>query len=138
MRDSYVLDACALIAYLSGENGCDVVGAILDAAYVGEAKVSMNKLNLLEVYYDAYRVHGKAAADDMFSKVRELPIMLNPGIGDEIFTEAGRLKATYRLSLADSVALAEASASDSTLLTADHHDLDLVEKNENIRFHWIR
>ena len=52
--------------------------------------------------------------------------------------EAGRLKATYRISLADSIALAEASVSGGILLTADHHELELVEKNENIVFHWIR
>ena len=53
--------------------------------------------------------------------------------------EAGRLKACYRISIADSVALAEASVSWGRLLTADHHEFDAVEKKEgNIGFCWIR
>ena len=52
--------------------------------------------------------------------------------------EAGRLKATYKISLADSVALAEAFVSGGTLLTADHHELDVIEKHEKIQFQWIR
>ena len=56
----------------------------------------------------------------------------------EIFTEAGRLKASYKISLADSVALAQTIVSGGALLTADHHEFDAIEKHENIRFEWIR
>jgi len=59
-------------------------------------------------------------------------------ITDEIFMEAGRLKASYKISLADSFALAEASTSGGILLTADHHEFDAVEKRENISIFWIR
>jgi hypothetical protein len=42
------------------------------------------------------------------------------------------------LTLADAIGLAEAIISDGSFVTADHHELDTIEKNENIKFTWIR
>jgi predicted nucleic acid-binding protein len=57
---------------------------------------------------------------------------------DSVFEQAGRLKGTYKMSLADAVLLAETSVCNGVVLTADHHELDIVEQNENIAFKWIR
>ena len=56
----------------------------------------------------------------------------------EIFFEAGRLKANYKLSLADSIAVAQTIILKGTILTADHHELDIIEGKENLSFNWIR
>lgn len=49
---NYVLDACAMLAYLKGEPGAQVVAALLtDPAHVCYA----HALNLCEVYYDFIR-----------------------------------------------------------------------------------
>jgi predicted nucleic acid-binding protein len=53
---------------------------------------------------------------------------------EEIFMEAGRLKASYKISLADSILLAESIISGGTLLTADHHEFD---DHGEIKFLWI-
>ncbi|MCL2055369.1 MAG: PIN domain-containing protein [Oscillospiraceae bacterium] len=134
----YVLDACALIALLQNEAGADKVAAVINSALNGKATVVMNKINLLEVYYDAFRSRGKAQADLMLSEFKKCPVVINSQITDEIFSEAGRMKATYKISLADSIALAEASLSGGELLTSDHHEFDIIECQENIKFHWIR
>jgi predicted nucleic acid-binding protein len=134
----YVLDACALVAVLRGEPGADNVAVVLNSAYRGEATVSMHRLNLLEVYYDAYRSVGKMHADKMVVEFLKQSVSINAEINDDIFKEAGRLKASYKISLADSIALAEALVSGGALLTSDHHEFDVVEKNENIIFEWIR
>jgi len=134
----YVLDTCALIALLQEEQGTDKVAAVLNAANNGEAKITMHKLNLLEVYYDAYRWRGKEQADLLLSEVKKCPIEINTEITDEIFSEAGRLKASYKISLADSIALAQAIVLDGEFLTADHHEFDAIEGREHIRFLWIR
>jgi len=138
MRIQYVLDACALIAFLRHEDGADVVENTLFEAANGTADIRMNKLNLLEVYYGDYRAHGKEAANSMLDAVTRLPITVISELTDSVFEEAGRLKATYRMSLADAVVLAEASICDGVVLTADHHELDSVEQNEKIAFKWIR
>lgn len=138
MSGFYVMDACALIAFLQDETGAEVVTDALRSASAGGASIHMNSINLLEVYYDIYRGIGKKKADEVLAMIKELPIMIQPELSGEVFMEAGRLKASYKISLADSIALAEALVSGGELLTADHHEFDAMEKRENIRFHWIR
>jgi predicted nucleic acid-binding protein len=134
----YVMDACGLLALLRNEQGADKVAAVINAANNGNAKIAMHKLNLLEVYYDLYRSLGKEKADFVLSEVLKRPITINAEITDEIFTAAGRLKASYKVSLADAFALAQAIVSDGELLTSDHHEFDVIAEKENIRFSWIR
>ena len=135
---NYVLDACALLALLRNEPGADIVADALNAAVNGDAEIIMNKVNLLEVYYDLYRTLGKDKADEILSEIKKRPLTINAEITDEIFEEAGRLKASYKISLADSFALAQALTSSSELLTSDHHEFDPIEKEEPIIFSWIR
>ena len=134
----YVLVACAILALLRNEPGADNVAAAINAANNGEAEITMHKATLLEVYYDLYRTFGKEKADLVLSEIKKCPIEINAEITDEIFNEAGRLKATYKISFADSFALAQTIVLDGELLTADHHEFDLLEGVESIRFLWIR
>ena len=132
------MDACALTALLQDEDGADKVADAINAANNGEVTISINKLNLLEVYYNAYRSLGREQADTMLAEFKKRPVVIHHEISDEVFVEAGRLKASYKISLADSIALAETAISGGELLTSDHHELDSLEENEKIRFHWIR
>jgi len=134
----YVLDACALIALLQEEPGADKVAAAINAANNGKAEIVMHKVNFLEVYYDAYRRRGKEQANLMWTEFGKLPVSINAEITDKIFEEAGRLKASYKISFADSFALAQAIASCGELLTSDHHEFDVIEGKEPLRFQWIR
>jgi predicted nucleic acid-binding protein len=138
MRKVYILDACALIAALSNEEGADKVIEVYKEAAYGETEIMINIINLLEVYYGDYRVHGKEAADIMVNTVKNSPVNIVEKITDDIFKEAGRLKSQYKISLADSISLAQAKISNGILLTADHHELDIVENTESIQFLWIR
>jgi predicted nucleic acid-binding protein len=138
MRDIFVLDACALLALLRNEPGADKVAAVINAANNGEAETLMHKANLLEVYYDLYRSLGREKADLIISEIKKRPIRINTEITDEIFSEAGRLKASYRISFADSFALAQALVTGGGLMTSDHHEFDSIAGKENIKFIWIR
>ena len=135
---TYVLDACAMLAVLSNEPGADVVEEIYEKADSGEVLLTMNKVNLLEVYYDLFRTYGKERADEVVNEIRRLPIQIIHEISDDVFAEAGRLKASYKISLADAIALAQTLVICGELLTADHHEFDPIEENEPIIFHWIR
>jgi predicted nucleic acid-binding protein len=132
------MDACALIAFLADEEGADKVERILDDAKRGACKIFMNKINLLEVYYGIYREEGIEKAEEVLKSIQDLPLKIVSSLKSKIFKKAGRLKATYKISLADSIALAEASAKKARLITADHHEFDEVEKKEEINFCWIR
>jgi len=138
MSGIYVMDACALIAFLRNEAGAENVTTVLRNANGGNALIRINGLNLLEVYYDIYRWIGKEKADEKLAMIKKLPIMIQMELTDEVFLEAGRFKASYKISLADSVALAEAIVTGGKLLTADHHEFDVIEGNEKISFCWIR
>jgi predicted nucleic acid-binding protein len=63
---------------------------------------------------------------------------LKTEVTDEIIINAGKLKKQYKLSLADAIGLAETIISDGLFVTADHHEFDIIEKNENINFTWVR
>ena len=134
----YVMDACALTAYLQGEDGAESVTSLLRDAEATCISIYMHRLNLLEVYYDRYRVSGKQAADVELKLIQKLPIIIIREISDAVFFEAGRLKASRRISLADSIAIAEALVKNAILVTADHHEFDIIERSGEVKFHWIR
>ncbi|MCL1997289.1 MAG: type II toxin-antitoxin system VapC family toxin [Turicibacter sp.] len=138
MSDLYVMDACALLAFFNDEIGADLVDNILTQANGGTAKITMHNLNLLEVYYDTYRKYGEERAEREFETILQLPITINTEITKTLFKKAGRLKATYKISLADSIAVAQAAILGAKLLTSDHHELDVVEEKEPIEIVWIR
>ncbi len=134
----FVFDACALIALLADEEGADKVEYILRKAETDDCLIYMNKINILEIYYWVYREESKEKAEKVLEKILSLPIIVIETFEDNVFKEAGRLKATYRMSLADSIALAEAKIRKAEILTSDHHEFDVVEKKEKIKFYWIR
>ncbi|MCL1997291.1 MAG: type II toxin-antitoxin system VapC family toxin [Turicibacter sp.] len=138
MTPMYVMDACALIAFLNAEEGARVVADILRDVRGEKAKITMHVLNLLEVYYGVYRDVGKEEAADMLKTAKQLPMTINYQIDQAFLEEAGRLKATHKISLADSIAVAQAAILGAKLLTSDHHELDVVEEKEPIEIVWIR
>ncbi|HCE46128.1 MAG TPA: VapC toxin family PIN domain ribonuclease [Lentisphaeria bacterium] len=138
MKKLFVLDACALIAFLNDEPGAEKVENLLRLSVSEDTQLVMHKINLLEVYYDTYRVKGKKIADEMLKSVKRLPIVVDDSFDDEIFFESARLKAVYKISLADSIALALSATRKASIVTADHHDFDKIEKKEKLSFEWIR
>ena len=138
MKENYILDACALIAYFKEETGFKAMIEFFDRADDEEISLSMHKLNLLEVYYGFYRDDGKEKAEAILADSSSLPIVIIDDLGDPLFREAGRLKASYDISFADSLALALASVRGERLITADRHDFEPIERKEAIKFSWIR
>lgn len=134
----YVLDACAVIAFLAGEEGADKVKHLLDLAAAGNADIHMHRINLLEVYYDTHKIGGQEAAEEIYQQLLDLPIVVNDTLDGMIFRKAGILKATFRISLADAIALALAANLEAPLVTSDHHEFDIIEQEEQIAFLWIR
>lgn len=56
MNDVYVLDACSIIAFLAEESGAEKVKELFYQSAENKIELIMNKINLLEVYYDIYKV----------------------------------------------------------------------------------
>jgi len=138
MKRTYVFDACALIALLNDEPGADRVEALLAKSELDECTLFINIINVLEIYYGIYRDDGAEVAQQALTKIRELPLTIVPVISDEVFQEAGQLKAGNKISLADAIAAAEANVRNARLVTADHHEFDSLEKVQVVKLHWIR
>jgi PIN domain nuclease of toxin-antitoxin system len=136
---SYLLDACALLAFINKETGWNVVDGLLKQAGAGDVVLFMNAINFYEVYYKKMQQEGQQAADAVRDAVADSAIsILDVFPAADVMAESARLKTSYKISLADSIALGTASVLGFTLVTADHHELDRVEQNETISFHWIR
>src|SRR5688500_8661345 len=95
----YVLDASAMIAYLRGEQGAEVVReALADLAN----QCFAHAINLCEVYYGGYRERGEAGAQEMIQDVYTTGVKLRDDFDSSFWQEVGRYKADLRrVSLAD-------------------------------------
>ncbi|MDR1028225.1 MAG: type II toxin-antitoxin system VapC family toxin [Clostridiales Family XIII bacterium] len=134
----YILDACSLIAYYKEEAGSSKVKPIIKEAAEGKVDILIHRINLFEVYYDLLRSGGKELIDAAMDSFYDSPIQVIDDINDELMKEAARFKLTYKISVADSFVLATAKLEDATLVTADHHEFDPVDKNNELSFLWFR
>jgi len=134
----FVLDACALLSVLAMEKGAENIRDLFQKTVDNQALLIMNKFNFLEVYYKIYKAYGKTEADNLLKTIEQMPITIKDILTDEIFKEAGRLKSKYKLSLADSIAIAESIINKGSLVTADHHEIEPIEAAEKINVTWFR
>ena len=134
----YVLDACSLIAYYNREDGAEKIKDILSDTLSGNSDISMHRVNLFEVYYDLLRSNGEDRTKDIMDSFADSPIAVIDTIPDEVMKEAARFKLTYKISVADAFALATAKLEQAMLVTADHHEFDVIEKVGDVNFFWIR
>jgi predicted nucleic acid-binding protein len=134
----FVLDACAVVSLLKNEDGADIVADIYRKANKGEARLFMNRINLYEVFYGFYRDMGQEYALKILNNIEASAVKISE-LDREIMLEAGRIKAVHkRISVADSIAVAQAVLLKGSLVTSDHHELDAIEGKENLTFTWIR
>jgi predicted nucleic acid-binding protein len=138
MRGKYVLDACSLIAHFNQEEGASEVKSIITRAISGDATVLMHRINLFEVYYDLLRSGGEEKTGEAMSEINDFPITIVDKITDALMKEAARFKLSYKISVADAFALATAKTEDATLVSADHHEFDAIDKAGEVPLFWFR
>lgn len=119
----YALDACAMIAYLDGEPGADVVeAALIDPSN----QCFAHAINLCEVFYHFHRSGGERAATGAIADLQRMAVIARADFDQSFWQDAGRLKASGKVSLADCFALTLTTRIGGTLLTSDHHELDRI------------
>jgi len=119
----YVLDACAMIAFLRGEPGADVVeNALLDTT----SDCLAHAINLCEVFYDFYRDSGESAAKGAIADLSIVGVTERDDFSQTFWMEVGWLKAQGKISLADCFAITLTNRTGGTLLTSDHHEMDKI------------
>lgn len=118
MADRYVLDTSAILAFLGGEQGADSVGRLLRAARAGRIQVLICSISLMEVLYTALRAKGEDEAVRLLALVRAWPLeWVYPD--EKALLQAGSLKASYRLSVADALIAAVARLHHAKLVHKD-------------------
>ena len=135
---NYILDACALLAFLNDEAGADTIEDVLNQSAVHTVSVSMSIVNLLEVYYGELRDKGPDIAQIVLDMVQQYSIEIVNTVSTQVFQEAARLKVAYKMSLADCIGLATAIELSGRFVTSDHQELEIAAENEPSRIFWFR
>ncbi|HEY3329769.1 MAG TPA: PIN domain-containing protein [Capsulimonadaceae bacterium] len=120
----YVLNACAMLAFLYAEPGGDVVRDILlDDVHTCVAHTG----NMCEVYSNILRIDGRDAAERCCADLESAGLQVVEPPDSAVWKRAAQIKVSPgHLSVCDCFALALAEDIGGTLLTSDHHDLDRV------------
>ncbi|NJN98163.1 MAG: type II toxin-antitoxin system VapC family toxin [Anaerolineales bacterium] len=110
----YLLDTSALITLIEDEKGAERVEQVLR-----EQPAIITWMSLLEVTYVTQQERGTAEAERRYALLKILPVTILWQIDEPILLTAARLKANYRLSLADTIIAACAIQQKATLLHKD-------------------
>lgn len=127
MPEVYVLDSSALIAYFNAESGAERVRELLRQAARNHSQLYMHHVHVGEVYYAFWRRAGETKAETVLADIRRFPIILKDRISLGLLREAGRLKASYKLSYADALAVGLARLQQARLVSCDRRELEPLE-----------
>jgi len=108
-----VLDSWAILRYLEGTPPAATAVADL----LGDERPLVSWINLGEVFYVVWRLHGEAAAAQT---VRDVRAVTTPELPSETaIIQAARLKAQHPMAYADAFAAATAISHSATMWTGD-------------------
>jgi PIN domain nuclease of toxin-antitoxin system len=132
----FVLDASAMIAFLRDEPGA---GVVAEALLEPESQSYAHAINLCEVFYDFHRAAGYQEALRAISDLARVGVKENADLTAVVWQTAGVLKANLRrVSLADCFAIQLAERLKATILTADHHEFDILAEQPGYAIRFIR
>jgi PIN domain nuclease of toxin-antitoxin system len=120
----YVLDACALIAFLQREPGAEQVDLILaDTSY----QCAAHAINFCEVYYDLLRFNSAKVAAQAIDDLLMAGVQVRDDMDIAFWQQAGNYKVDPgKLSLADCFALSLAMRMEATLVTSDRREFERI------------
>ena len=130
-----VLDSSAMIAYLGGEPGAEVVeGFLLDSAAVCYA----HSVSLCEVYYHYVRAHDVPTARKMIDALLADGVRERSDMDRDFWERVGDHKARGRIALGDCFCLALAEMLQAQVVTSDHREFDPLVARGICPIHFIR
>lgn len=133
-----VLDASAVLAWLRGEGGAEVVRTWLAASESGEAEAYLSVVNAGEVFYRFFKLGMATEAQRFIWEVthRGFPLRVVSATDARVW-RAAEFKARYPIAYADGFAAALASEVSAALLTCDPEFREL-ERDGVIEVVWVR
>ena len=118
MVDHYVLDTSAIFTFTDQEDGADEVERLLEATQARKCRLAACSISLMELYYVTLREKGENQAARLVALVKSWPLIwVYPD--EKTLIQAGKLKASYRLSVADALIAAVAKLNGATLVHKD-------------------
>jgi predicted nucleic acid-binding protein len=97
-KSVYLLDTSAILTLLEDEDGAQRVESLLR-----REEVLLPFLTLLETYYITLQEQSEDVADKRYALLKQLPVTILWNVDEPTLLTAGRLKASFRLSLADAL-----------------------------------
>jgi len=129
-KDKYVLDTCAMLAYLNNENGSALIEEMLKKAQKRDAVIFLTSMDLAEIYHIVLKEEGRDKALKTMVLVRNLPIE-SVGLDEQLLMAAGEIRVQCPLSLGDALVVAVAKAKGAKIVTGDR-DFKSVEKEVEV------
>jgi predicted nucleic acid-binding protein len=134
---TYLLDACALLAYVKKEPESVKVKELFDRALIREIAICISVINLTEAYYGLIRNDGMETAGEIMKSLDELPLSVIDTVSRAVSRDAARFKVSYSMSLADTFLCATAKSLSATIVTKDS-EIEAAVQPERLAVLWIK
>ncbi len=138
MKNVFILDSSALLAFLSNKEGANFVSNYIINAADNKIDLLLHSIDCLEIFYKTYRKAGKKKSIEVLSAIQKLPILIIEVFNIETLKIAGEIMGRYKLSLADSAAISLSKIKGGALLTTDHYEMEIIKKSKIIDIKWVR
>jgi predicted nucleic acid-binding protein len=118
MNKTYVLDASAILDFLTNGAGAGRVEQLIKDAHRANHPLLVSVANWGEVFYLSWQRHGEQSARRALADLSLLPIQVIP-VDLAQALKAGELKAVHKIPYVDCLAAALASIHQAMLVTSD-------------------
>lgn len=133
MSKTYVLDANAVLGWLTNEPGGGKVEHLIREAHRLKSPLLLSVANWGEVFYLSWQRHGEQKARETTAYLSRLPIRIVP-VDVPQAGKAAELKAIHKIPYVDCLAAALASLHQATLVTSDR---DFEKLGRHFPILWI-
>ena len=116
--ETYVLDSSALLAFIEEEQGADIVQNLLERGEAEEITLLVSFMSFMEVYYISLQERDESETQERLRLIGALPI-LRVESTEALGVVASQLKASYRISVADTWIAALAKDRNAILVHKD-------------------
>lgn len=131
-----ILDAWAVMVWLKGQQpGADLMRRLLETANRGGRRLSMNIVNLGEVFYLCVKARDLAYGQRVLETLH--PRVMTISASDELVMLAATLKSRHAISYANGFAAATALLLDAPLVTGDPEIRTMAASESALQLEWI-
>lgn len=131
----FAFDSSALLSVLRNEKGASDVLALVDSG----AELFVHSMNIVEVFYDLSRSNDVLFARAAIERFRQGGLIERTDMDAAFREDVAQIKADWRrVSLADCCGLALARRLNAEFVTADHHEMDVLNAANIAKIRFFR